>query len=341
MAHRRTHLHHALYVALLCGALLALAASVSAIEGRPRDAFDAAFWRRAFVRPQTVPAPADNPITPEKGELGRSLLHDTRLSGTGAMACVTCHDPALSFSDGVARRPGHDCELLPRRTPSLWNLAWGLTFFWDGRAPSLEAQVSGPIENPREMGGDIAKAAARLAADPAATARFAAAFPENPRATEANIKAALAAFERTLVSPETRFDKWVAGDEAALEADELAGLKLFVGKAGCVACHKGWRFTDEAFHDIGLPTTDLGRGAILRLPAANHAFKTPSLRDRVGTAPYMHDGSLASFEEVVRHYADRVVGRPTLSRDLRRSLDLSPKERGALVAFLATLSSED
>src|SRR3954447_23312739 len=248
MAHRRTYLRHAPHVALLCGALLALAASVSAIEGRPRDAFDAAFWRRAFVRPESVPAPPGNPITPEKVELGRSLFHDTRLSGTGAMACVTCHDPALSFSDGVARRPGHDGELLPRRTPSLWNLAWGLTFFWDGRALTLEAQVSGPIENPREMGGgDIAKAAARLAADPASVRRFAAAFPDDPRATEANIRAALASFERTLVSPETRFDRWVKGHDAALEADEIADLKLFVGKAGCFACHKGWRFTDEAF----------------------------------------------------------------------------------------------
>jgi cytochrome c peroxidase len=322
---------------LVVGVLLSLTAGQAAAA----DGFDAGFWREAFARPATTPAPAENPTTPAKVELGRRLFEDKRLSGENDLACATCHEPVLSFSDGVARRPGHDGEPLPRRTPSLWNLAWGLTFFWDGRAPSLEAQVSGPIENPREMGGDIATAAARLAADPAATARFAAAFPENPRATEANIKAALAAFERTLVSPETRFDKWVAGDEAALEADELAGLKLFVGKAGCVACHKGWRFTDEAFHDIGLPTTDLGRGAILRLPAANHAFKTPSLRERVWTAPYMHDGSLASFEEVVRHYADRVVGRPTLSRDLRRSLDLSPKERGALVAFLATLSSED
>src|SRR5204863_3261203 len=110
----------------------------------------------------------------EIGERGRRWFHASRLSGTGAMASVTCHDPALSFSDGVARRPGHDGELLPRRTSSLWNVAWGLTFFWDGRAPTLEAQVSGPIENPREMcGGNIAKAAARLAADPASVRRFA------------------------------------------------------------------------------------------------------------------------------------------------------------------------
>ncbi|MFL5224527.1 MAG: cytochrome c peroxidase [Microvirga sp.] len=299
-------------------------------------------WRAAFARPSAIPAPAGNPVTPQKVDLGRTLFMDTRLSGDGTTACITCHDPALSFSDGVARRLGHDGEPLPRRTPSLWNLAWGLTFFWDGRAPTLEAQVSGPIENPREMGGgNIAKAAARLAADPASVRRFAAAFSDDPRATEANIRAALASFERTLVSPETRFDRWVKGDDAALEPDEIAGLKLFVGKAGCVACHKGWRFTDEAFHDIGLPGADRGRGEELKLAAADHAFKTPSLRERVWTAPYMHDGSLADLEAVVAHYAEGVVRRPTLSADLKARLDLSPEERGQLVAFLATLSSDD
>src|SRR5205823_620009 len=139
--------HWRLGAALLCTALLTLALCASAEDSRSADSFDAAQWRAAFARPETIPAPADTPITSEKVELGGSLFHDTRLSGTGETACATCHDPALSFSDGIARRPGHDGELLPRRTPSLWNLAWGLTFFWDGRAPTLEAQVSGPIEN--------------------------------------------------------------------------------------------------------------------------------------------------------------------------------------------------
>ncbi|HEX8665185.1 MAG TPA: cytochrome c peroxidase [Beijerinckiaceae bacterium] len=324
-------------------AVLPLAAVLSASGvSRHVGADDApAAWRAAFARPSAIPAPPGNPVTPQKVDLGRALFTDTRLSGDGTMACVTCHDPALSFSDGVARRPGHDGEPLPRRTPSLWNLAWGLTFFWDGRAPKLEAQASGPIENVREMGGDIAKAATRLAADPGMTARFAAAFPEDPRVTEGNIRAALASFERTLVSPKTRFDAWVEGDRAALDPEERSGFALFVGKAGCVACHKGWRFTDEAFHDIGLAGVDLGRGEALKLHAADHAFKTPSLRERVWTAPYMHDGSLATLEAVVAHYAERVIERPTLSADLKRRIDLSPAERGQLVAFLATLSSDD
>src|SRR5215207_5509970 len=305
-------------------ALLPVAAVLSAGALARRAAADDALaaWRAAFARPAAIPAPASNPVTPQKVDLGRALFTDTRLSGDGSMACVTCHDPALSFSDGVARRRGHDGEPLPRRTPSLWNLAWGLTFFWDGRAPRLEAQASGPIENRREMGGDIAKAAARLAADPAMAARFAAAFPDDPRVTEDHIRAALASFERTLVSPKTRFDRWLGGDEATLDAEERSGFGLFVGKAGCVACHKGWRFTDEAFHDIGLAGADRGRGAALKLAAADHAFKTPSLRERVWTAPYMHDGSLASLEAVVAHYAEGVVRRPTLSADLPRGLRL-------------------
>jgi cytochrome c peroxidase len=223
----------------------------------------------------------------------------------------------------------------------LWNLAWGLTFFWDGRAPSLEAQASGPIENVREMGGDLAKAAVQLRSDPNMVKSFAAAFPGDRQVSAANIRAALASFERTLVSPETRFDRWVAGDDSALDADDMAGFRLFVGKAGCVNCHKGWRFTDEAFHDIGLPSADRGRGETLNLPAADHAFKTPSLRERAWTGPYMNDGSLQTLDAVVDHYADAVVRRRTLSADLPNKLDLSPSEREQLVGFLNALSSED
>ncbi|KAA2236626.1 cytochrome c peroxidase [Salinarimonas soli] len=304
---------------------------------------DLARWRPAFARPDAAPEPRANPTTPEKAALGRALFHDERLSGDGRTSCATCHQPELSFSDGVARRAGHDGEPLPRRTPPLWNLAWGLTFFWDGRAPTLEAQASGPIENPREMAGDLAAAAVRLRGDPGAIKAFEAAFPADPRISEAHVREALAAYQRTLVSPRTRFDDWVAGNEEALSAGERAGLALFVGKAGCVACHSGWRFTDEAFHDIGLPqaTPDLGRGEALDLRPLDRAFKTPSLRERVWTAPYMHDGSVPTLEAAVDHYADGIVPRPTLSPDLPRGLTLSPEERAQLVAFLATLSSED
>ncbi|KLK93788.1 cytochrome C peroxidase [Microvirga vignae] len=302
---------------------------------------DIEHWRKAFARPDHTPEPADNPANPEKVKLGAALFEDTRLSGTGNVSCSSCHQADLSFSDGVDRHTGLDGTALDRRTPPLWNMAWGLSWFWDGRAGSIEAQAAGPIENKREMAGNLEHAIKTLGSDPLMQESFAAAFPEDPAVTRANLTKAIAAFERTLVSPETRFDQWVKGDDKALDADELSGFSLFVGKAGCVGCHQGWRFTDEAFHDIGLPSEDKGRGPILGVSAADHAFKTPSLRERVWTAPYMHDGSLATFEDVVDHYAEGIVKRPTLSADLPHTIELSEKERAQLVAFLNTLSGDD
>lgn len=317
-------------------------ATLAGVAPAQEAAFDAAFWRRAFARPDHTPMPADNPTTAAKVALGARLFDDKRLSGAGDLACATCHQADLSFSDGIPRHRGLDGEPLDRRTPPLWNMAWGLSWFWDGRVSSLEAQASGPIENKREMAGDLSNAVRKLSADPAMRSAFRGAFPEDPVVSRTTIAKALSAFERTLVSPETRFDRWAKGNDSALQPDELAGLRLFVGKGGCVNCHRGWRFTDEAFHDVGLPdTSDPGRGRVLGLRAADHAFKTPSLRERIWSAPYMHDGSLASLEEVVDHYADRVVSRPTLSADLPRRIALTASERTQLVAFLNTLSSEE
>ncbi len=318
--------------------LIAMLAGGAADKPAPDDVKR---WRQAFTRPNHVPAPAGNSTTIEKVQLGAALFEDTRLSGSGTVSCSGCHQAELSFSDGIDRHPGLDGEPLDRRTPPLWNMAWGLSWFWDGRSASLEAQAAIPIEDKREMGGDLKRAIEALAADPLMRESFAAAFPEDPAVTRDNLMKALAAFERTLVSPQTRFDRWVKGDDEALDQDELAGLSLFAGKAGCVACHQGWRFTDEAFHDIGLHSEDKGRGPILGVKAADHAFKTPSLCERVWSAPYMHDGSLAAFEDVVDHYANGIVDRPTLSADLPRSIELSKTERAQLVAFLNTLSSDD
>ncbi|QRM30766.1 cytochrome c peroxidase [Microvirga sp. VF16] len=323
---------------VLASLLLAGLVGGAADEAAP---FDTEHWRKVFARPDHMPTPADNPATPEKIVLGAKLFEETRLSGSGDMACSTCHQADLSFSDGVDRHIGHDGQPLGRRTPPLWNLAWGLSFFWDGRASSLETQAMAPIENEREMAGNLQTALRELGADPQMHQAFAAAFPDDPAVKQDNLAKALAAFQRTLISPETRFDRWVKGDDKALEPDEMAGFALFVGKASCVACHQGWRFTDEAFHDIGLPSEDRGRGPILGLKAADHAFKTPSLRERVWSAPYMHDGSLTTFEDVVDHYAKRIVQRPTLSADLPQRIELSTTERAQLVAFLNTLSSDD
>lgn len=293
-----------------------------------------------FARPAGIPYPGTAAPTAEQVALGARLFRDPRLSGNGKIACATCHDPDLAFSDGVERGKGITNETLPRHTPTIWNLAWNEALFWDGRATSLEDQAKGPIENPKEMGQPIGDGAKTLAADPDMVAAFGKAFPADPGVTPANIQAALADYERTMVSPPTKFDRYVAGDEAALNDSEKNGFKLFTGRGNCVSCHSGWAFTDRAFHDIGLPGDDRGRGAILNLAKVDHAFKTPSLRELAWTAPYMHDGSKATLEDVVRHYESGGIDRPTRSPDLPKSLQLSDDERRDLVAFLETLSSE-
>lgn len=296
----------------------------------------------AFLRPKLIPFPADNPYSAAKADLGRALFFDTRLSGGNSYACASCHNPETVWSDGVARGKGEDGGTLPRRTPGILDLAWGERFFWDGRADSLEAQALGPITAPGEMNQPLDALVAELSSDAALATHFRAAFPEaagepNP-ITVPRIAAALATFERTLRSSESPFDRWAAGDDKALDDAAKRGFALFTGPAGCTNCHKGWAFTDHAFHDVGLPSPDKGRGVVL--PGVDHAFKTPSLRDVARRAPYMHDGSLATLEAVIEHYASGYVQRPSLSDDLPRLAGLGPGDRADLVAFLRSLNGD-
>jgi cytochrome c peroxidase len=299
-----------------------------------------AYWRDFFKRPATIPAPADNPQTPAKIALGKRLFDNPLLSGDGNRACTSCHVPALAYSDGATRAAALDGQSLPRNTPSLYNLAWAELLTWDGHAHSLEDQAGRVIENPREMAGDWNAILDRIRKQPELHVAFHEAFAERPGLTPATVTKALAAYVRTLVSPETRFDRWVTGDDTALTAQELQGFRHFVGKAGCVGCHGGWRFTDDHFHDIGLKSDDPGRGAVPGGVPGLAAFKTPTLRELTRSAPYMHDGSLATLEAVVDHYAGDLVERPSLSASIVRNLHLEADEKAALVAFLKTLSSE-
>jgi cytochrome c peroxidase len=301
---------------------------------------DLAALKASFRRPEGVPFPADNPFSEAKRALGETLFHDKRLSLDESLSCASCHERGKGFADGKAQGRGVPGRPLKRHTPTLWNLAWSSPVFWDGRARSLEEQVAGPIESPDEMAQPLISVVTRLAADAAMARAFAAAFPETPQVNALNLAKALATYERTFVSPSTRFDRWIASDPQALTAGEVAGFRLFTGKAGCVKCHRGFAFTDYAFHDIGLPSEDRGRGAVLRLAVAEHAFKTPGLREIGRSAPYMHDGSLATLADVIRHYERGVVERPTLSKDLTRKLRLTQAERVDLIAFLGTLTSE-
>lgn len=295
-------------------------------------------WRAIFARPEAEPAPASGSPAAARIELGALLFNDTRLSGDGNRACASCHQPALGFTDGRARALGRDGQSLRRNAPSLYNVRWGEHFFWDGRAGSLEEQARGPLLAADEMAGDVNVMVERLGSDPATVARFAAAFPETSAISEATIVAAIAAFERTITSPKSRFDSWVEGDDGALSETEKKGMGLFVGRAGCVSCHGGWRFTDDLFHDTGLAGDDPGHGAIPGGKPGLPQFKTPSLRELGSTAPYMHDGSLATLEAVVDHYNKGRLERPSLDINIVRDMRLLDEEKAALVAFMKSLS---
>ena len=327
--------------AMLAAAAAALVLSAAGPhEAKPKEPLRVEHaWQALFRREAQPPAPPDNPLTPAKVALGARLFSDPRLSGDGRRSCASCHRPELAFSDGRPRARGLNGEALRRNTPSLWNLAWSSAYFWDGRAPSLEAQVVMPITAADEMGGDWPGILRRLNDDASLMAALQAAFPEETRLTEDSVAKALAHYLRSLVSPPTRFDAWIEGKAHALTGSEVRGFRLFTGKAGCVLCHVGWRFTDDRFHDIGLASSDVGRGGVAGGTPGLPAFKTPSLRELAHTAPYMHDGSRASLAAVLKHYAGGLRQRPSLAPSLQPRLTLTAAERADLIAFLGTLSS--
>lgn len=322
-----------LTIALACAAVmggLSLKGAVSA-ELQERAGRDAV-WRALFARP--APTPPPQPEIAARIALGHDLFRDGRLSGSGKASCATCHEPDRAFTDGRPKGRGPDGKAnLARNVPALYDLAWGAAYNWDGRAPTLAAQARMPILAEEEMAGDFPTIVGRLAANAPFAARFAVAFPDEARVTEESVVAALAAYVGSLASPENRFDRWIAGDDTALSPGERLGFDIFVGKGGCVSCHRGWRFTDDGFHDIGLAGDDLGRDG-------RRQFKTPSLREVGHTAPYMHDGSLATLEDVVNHYAGGLIDRPSVAPTVVRALVLSDEEKAALVAFLQALTSE-
>jgi cytochrome c peroxidase len=292
-----------------------------------------------YQRPKSVPFPADNPYSAEKSALGEMLFFDPRLSGANYISCASCHNPALSWGDGLPRGIGHGMTILGRRTPTILNAAWSDLLMWDGRMPNLEAQALGPMSAPVEMNQELAKLPAKLGAIEGYRQRFAAVFP-GEGITVANAAKAIATYERTVVSGTAPFDRWIAGDEKAISDSAKRGFTLFNTKGNCQACHSGWNFTDNSFRDIGLPDTDIGRGKILDLPSMQHAFKTPTLRDVERRAPYMHDGSVPTLLAVVEHYDHGFVQRPSLSEEVK-PLHLTESEKADLVNFMMTLTGEN
>jgi cytochrome c peroxidase len=237
---------------------------------------------------------------------------------------------------------GAGAKILGRHTPTILNLAWTEPLMWDGRKETLEDQALGPIEAAVEMNMPVAKVVERLRAIDGYRPLFAAAFPDRKgEISGETIGMAIATFERTIVSNKAPFDLWIEGKEDAIGDAAKRGFRLFNGKANCAACHSGWRFTDDGFHDIGLASPDTGRAQIVPdVPQLKHAFKTPGLRNIAERAPYMHDGSVASLAETIRHYDTGFIDRESLSPNMRR-LGLNAREVDDLVAFLLTLSSKD
>lgn len=293
--------------------------------------------RADFKAPSIIPHPIDNPPNVEKIALGRKLFFDTSLSKTSDISCATCHDPNFGFEDGKSRSIGVTGQDLGRHTPTLINLAWSESYFWDGRAADLEEQAIAPIMSKTEMGMTPQALIERLSKDEDYQSDFQQVFGEEGLSLK-TLAMALAAFERTLVSKNAPFDAWVAGNEKAISASAKRGFELFTGKARCSLCHSGWNFTDDGFHDIGLKSLDEGRFEVLSFPTMHHAFKTPGLRNIRERAPYMHDGSLATLDAVIRHYDNGFQQRDSLS-DLMQPLGLSANERADLIVFLNSLSS--
>lgn len=303
------------------------------------DALQLAEMRSAYSRPYDIPFPEENPFTEAKVELGKMLFFDPRLSGSNLISCASCHNPSFAWEDGQPTGAGQGMNRLGRHTPTVLNLAWSEVFFWDGRADTLEEQALGPIQAGVEMAQPLDELIVELEGIPGYREAFEAAFP-GQGITEEGIGMAIATYERTIVSNKAPFDRWIEGDDSAISLSAQRGFVLYNTKARCSACHSGWNMTDDSFHDIGLPSDDIGREEVVGMPEFRHTFKTPGLRNIVQRAPYMHDGSLSTLAEVVEHYDNGFIHRPTLSDDIK-PLNLTRRERADLVAFMETLTSQD
>ena len=308
----------------LAPALLFLACSSSSDKAEGEQAFEAVLGR--------MPVPPGNPQTPDKAELGKLLFFDPRLSVNNQMSCSTCHLPEKGWSDGVARNRDQKGEEVARNSTSLWNAGYEDFPSWDGSMASLE-QHSGRaltrfVENIPAMIG-------RLNAVPEYRQRFQKVFGDE-QVTFTNVIRALAAFERTILSWNSPHDR------DALSKEARQGKEVFFGKGGCAACHTAPLFTDNAFHVLGVPQVgpkaeDLGRLAVTGDERDRGAFRTPTVRNVKLTAPYMHDGVFNTLEEVVAFY-DAGGGNVPGKSPLMRPLNLTEKERRALVAYLEALT---
>jgi cytochrome c peroxidase len=326
-------------LATVAGAVLIVFTVAYAAERKNDPASALETMKADYQRPSEIPTPKDNSYSPERAELGKSLFFDPRLSGSGAISCASCHNPALGWSDGLPTGIGHMGSRLGRHSPAVEDLAWGGPYFWDGRAATLEDQAKGPLQAGAEMNMPLANVVRTVVSIPGYKTAFAAAYPGEPINIEIIAKA-IANFERTIVSGKAPFDLWIEGDEHAIGEAAKRGFVLFNTKGDCATCHSSWRFSDDGFHDIGVKSNDKGRGAVnVGNPVVEYAFKTPSLRNTALRAPYMHDGSEKSLRAVIDFYDGGFIERKSLSPHIK-PLHLNNNEKDDLLAFLNSLTSE-
>ena len=288
--------------------------------------------------PMTIPA--DNPMTPEKVALGRQLFFDERLSIDGSKSCYSCHVCEKGLTDGLPKAIGPGNKTLPRHSPTLWNIGYHKEFYWDGRSPSLEKQAMAAWTGGNMAVGDKAnEVVARINALQDYKKQFQQVFQSD--ATAENIMKAIASFERTIISGDTPWDRWRAGDQTAISDSAVRGWNIFEA-IKCNNCHDGVLFTDQQYHNVGIgmdqPTPDGGRANFTKKPEDTGAFKTPTLRDVARSAPYFHDGSAKTLEEAV----DIMIagGKPNQYLDKKNLQPQKPlpSQREDLLNFLRSLS---
>ena len=310
---------------------------------------------------KSVPVPADNPQTPEKIELGKKLYFDRRLSGDGTMSCVTCHDPETGFSDGLAISLNYPTTKNWRNSPTLINIAYNKSLFWDGRAKSLEEQALFPMMSAFEMNQNLDYLEEELKGVPEYVDAFQKVF--GGEINRERVAMALASFQRTLISKNAPVDKYLDGDKKALTPEQKKGYEIFTGKGKCTQCHRGANFTDNKFYNLGVPenpelvndprvaatvrftakvsgykeyrslTEDPGRYLVTKDQKDWKAFKTSGLRELALTAPYMHNGIFGTIDEIIEFF-NKGGGDDKNKSPLLAPLNLTDEEKQALKTFL-------
>lgn len=287
---------------------------------------------------EAITAPADNPTSPEKAALGRQLFFDKRLSPDGSRSCYSCHVCENGLTDGKPVAEGALGKKLTRSSPSLWNIGYHTELYWDGRSASLEKQAMAAWTG-ANMSGKPEVVVKQVNALQGYRQQFQKVF--GGEAMPENMMQAISAFERGfLICADTPYDRWRNGDQSAVSDEVKRGAELFVAKAGCGKCHSGVLFTDLKYHNVGIgldaAEPDPGRGKPANDPKLNGAFKTPTLRDISQSAPYFHDGSVATLEEAVDFMLGGGKPHPNLDPDLKK-VELTAQERSDLLAFLKSL----